>query len=47
MITLHLQRVEDDEPDAVIVPIGSIRRIELRKIPEERVGFGFSLPSPP
>ena len=47
MITLHLQRVDDDEPDAVIVPIGSIRRIELRKTPEERVGFGFSLPSPP
>jgi hypothetical protein len=44
MITLHLQRVEDDEPDAVIVPIGSIRRIELRKTPEERVGLGFSLP---
>ena len=32
-------------PDALVIPIGSIRRIELRKAPEDRVQrFGFSLP---
>ncbi len=45
MITLYVRNVHDDEPDALIVPIGSIRRIELRKEPEERVArFGFSVP---
>jgi len=49
MITIHVQRDEDDDdgPDALIIPIGSIRRIELRKTAEERFGFGFSVPSPP
>ena len=47
MITIYVQRVEDDEPDALIIPIGSIRRIELRKTAEERFGFGFSAPSSP
>jgi hypothetical protein len=47
MITIYVQRVDDDAPDALIIPVGSIRRIELRKTPEERVGFGFSLPSQP
>ncbi len=44
MITLHVRAEDDDAPDALIVPLGSIRRIELRKTAEERVGFGFSLP---
>ena len=45
MITLHVRAEDDDDaPDALIVPLGSIRRIELRKIAEERLGFGFSLP---
>jgi hypothetical protein len=43
MITLHVRAEDDDVPDALIVPLGSIRRIELRKTAEERVGFGFSL----
>ena len=46
MITLYVQRAEDDEPDALVIPIGSIRRIELRKAAEERVGVGFSVPKP-
>lgn len=46
MITIHLRADDDSEtPDALIIPIGSIRRIELRKAPEERVArFGFSVP---
>jgi hypothetical protein len=43
MITLHVRAEDDDVPDALIVPLGSIRRIELRKTAEERLGFGFSL----
>jgi hypothetical protein len=46
MITLYVQRVDEDEPDALVIPIGSIRRIELRKAAEERVGVGFSVPNP-
>jgi hypothetical protein len=46
MITLHVRAEDDDVPDALIVPLGSIRRIELRKTAEERVGFGFSLSLP-
>jgi hypothetical protein len=44
MITVHVHAPEDDAPDALIIPIGSIRRIELRRTAEVRVGFGFSLP---
>jgi hypothetical protein len=44
MVTLHVHS-DDDAPDALIVPLGSIRRIELRRVPEARVaGFGFSVP---
>jgi hypothetical protein len=43
MITLYVRPDGDDAPEALIVPIGSIRRIELRKAPEERLGFGFSI----
>jgi hypothetical protein len=32
-------------PDEVILPVGSIRRIELSKAAEERGRLGFSLPS--
>jgi hypothetical protein len=46
MITIYVQTRDDDAPDALVVPIGSIRRIELRRAPEERVArFGFSVPS--
>jgi hypothetical protein len=46
MITIYVQGPEGDDPDALIVPIGSIRRIELRKAAETHVGFGFSVPPP-
>jgi hypothetical protein len=46
MVTLYLRDARDDDPDALIVPIGSIRRIELRKAPEDRVArFGFAVPA--
>lgn len=45
MVTLYVKDARDDDPDALIVPIGSLRRIELRKTPEDKVErFGFSLP---
>jgi hypothetical protein len=45
MVTLHVRVDDDDTPDALIVPLGSIRRIELRRSPEARVeAFGFSIP---
>lgn len=46
MVTLYVADARDDDaPDALIVPIGSLRRIELSKSPEERLQrFGFSLP---
>jgi hypothetical protein len=47
MVTLYVHEGHDDGPDALIVPIGSIRRIELRRAPEDRVArFGFSVPPP-
>src|SRR5919197_6681151 len=42
-LTLCLHAGED-EPDELIVPIGSIRRIELRPAEGERARVGFSLP---
>ena len=45
MVTVYVQGRDDDAPDALVIPLGSIRRIELRRTPEERVArFGFSLP---
>jgi hypothetical protein len=35
----------DDTPAVVIVPIGSIKRIELSSAAEERTALGFSVPS--
>jgi hypothetical protein len=45
MVTVYVQSSDDDAPDALVIPVGSIRRIELRKAAEQNVGFGFSLPS--
>jgi len=47
MITIYVQNAsERDLPDALVIPIGLIRRFELRKAPEERVArFGFSVPT--
>jgi len=44
MVTLHVHAEADDDVDALIVPIGTIRRIELRKSPEHKLtAFGFNL----
>jgi hypothetical protein len=43
-VTLRPHR-EDDVADEVIVPIGSIKRLELSRAAEERGRLGFSLPS--
>jgi hypothetical protein len=44
MVTLYVTDARDDAPDALIVPIGSLRRIELSKEPERVQRFGFSIP---
>ena len=46
MVTLYVTDARDDDvPDALIVPIGSLRRIELRKGPEDKLQrFVFSVP---
>jgi hypothetical protein len=44
MVTLYVTDARDDTPDALIVPIGSLRRIELRKAPERAESFGFTVP---
>lgn len=45
MVTLYLADARDDAPDALIVPLGSVRRIELRSAPDRGESFGFSIPS--
>jgi hypothetical protein len=47
MITIYVQNAKErDLPDAIVIPIGLIRRFELRKSPEDRIArFGFSVPS--
>jgi hypothetical protein len=35
---------DDDTPGEVIVPVGSIKRIELSRVAEERGLLGFALP---
>jgi hypothetical protein len=44
MVTLYVADARDDTPDALIVPIGSIRRFELRTAPEKSEVFGFTVP---
>jgi hypothetical protein len=44
MVTLYVKNSRDDAPEALIVPIGSLRRIELRSAPEKSESFGFSVP---
>ena len=39
----YVRADDNGSPAALIVPLGSILRIELRSKPEERVGFGFSI----
>ena len=47
MVTVSVRAEDgDDAPDALIIPVGSIRRLELRRAPEERLAsFGFNLPA--
>jgi hypothetical protein len=44
MVTLYVTDARDDAPDALIIPIGSLRRIELRRAPEKSESFGFTVP---
>ena len=44
MVTLYVADGRDDTPDALIIPIGSIRRFELRTALEKSESFGFSVP---
>ena len=44
MVTLYVAETRDDAPDALIVPLGSVRRIELRTAPEKSESFGFTVP---
>jgi hypothetical protein len=44
MVTVYVKNSRDDAPDALIIPIGSIRRFELRTAPEKSESFGFSVP---
>jgi hypothetical protein len=45
MVTLYVTDARDDAPDALIVPLGSVRRIELRTAPEKEESIGFTVPS--
>jgi hypothetical protein len=48
MVTLHVHAQDEDDVDALIVPLGTIRRIELRRSPEHKLAaFGFNLPETP
>jgi hypothetical protein len=44
MVTLYVADARDDAPGALIVPVGSIRRLELRSAPEKSESFGFTVP---
>jgi hypothetical protein len=44
MVTLYVTDAREDAPEALIVPIGSLRRIELRTAPERAESVGFSVP---
>ena len=45
LVTVRVADDDDDAPDALIIPIGTIKRIELRTAPEERLSsVGFSIP---
>jgi hypothetical protein len=44
MVTFYVADGRDDAPDALIVPLGFLRRIELRTAPEKGETFGFTVP---
>jgi hypothetical protein len=43
-ITIRQHKREDDDPDEIVVPVASIRRIELSHSEEKAQSFGFTLP---
>jgi len=43
MVTLYVTDARDDAPEALIVPIGSLRRIELRTAAEKEETIGFNI----
>jgi len=47
MVTLYVHSAHDAEaPEALVIPIGTIRRVELRSHDGEQGGrFGFTLPA--
>jgi hypothetical protein len=47
MVTLYVHPGHDPEaPEAIVIPVGSIRRVELRSAPDRASRFGFSVPGP-
>ncbi len=46
MVTIHVHSEHDAEaPEALVIPLGTIRRIELRSRPDAQTGrFGFTVP---
>ncbi len=45
MITIYVHARDTDSPDALVIPIGTIRRIELRRATDEHASrLGFSVP---
>jgi hypothetical protein len=44
-VTLSVHREDDRDPEQLIVPVGSIRRIALGPAEGDKVQFGFSLPA--
>jgi len=43
-VTLTVHSEDDREPEQLIVPVGSIRRIALGPAEGDRIRFGFALP---
>lgn len=43
-VTLRLHPGDDDAPDELVVPVGAVRRLELRRAEEAEGRFGFQLP---
>lgn len=46
MVTIYVHAGRDPEaPEAIVIPIGSIRRIELRSAADQASRFGFAVPA--
>jgi hypothetical protein len=44
-VTLTVHREDDRDPEQLIIPVASIRRIELGPADGDRIRFGFALPA--